>query len=126
MLDSKPHPTPMVSSLRLTADDSVSFDVPTLYHSVVGALQYVTLPRLELSFFVNKVCQYMHNPQQTHWKAVKRILRYLAGTVTQGLRLYSSPSYSIVGFSDSNWATNLDDRKSTSGYFIFVGRNLVS
>jgi len=62
----------------------------------------------------------------THWKVVKRILRYLAGTETQGLRLYSSSSYSVVGFSDSNWATDLDDRKSTSSYCIYVGRNLIS
>ncbi|XP_068483272.1 uncharacterized mitochondrial protein AtMg00810-like [Phaseolus vulgaris] len=48
------------------------------------------------------------------------------GTETQGLRLYSSSSYFVVGFSDSNWATDLDDRKSTSSYCIYVGRNLIS
>jgi len=100
MLESKPQPTLMVSSSRLTADDSISVADPTLYRSVVGALQYVTLTRPELSFSVNKVCQYMHNPQLTHWKALKRILRYLAGTATQCLCLYSSLSYLIVTFSD--------------------------
>jgi len=120
MVTSKPQPTPMISSLRLIVDDSDSVDNPTLYHSIVGALQYVTL-RSELSFSVNKVCQYMHKPQLTHWKAVKRILCYLASTATYGLHLYSSPNYSIVGFNDSDWASDLDDRKSTIGYCIFVG-----
>jgi len=126
MLHSKPQPTPMVSSLRLTADQSVSVDDPSLYRSIVGALQYVTITRPELSFSVRKVCQYMHKPQLSHWQAVKQILRYLAGTSTDGLHFSSSSTYSITGFSDSDWATDLDDRKSTTGYCIFVGNNLVS
>ena len=126
MLHAKPQPTPMVSSLRLTADGSTSVEDPTFFRSIVGALQYVTITRPELSFVVNHVCQYMHKPQQSHWKAVKRILRYLAGTSSHGLLLCSSPSYSIIGFSDSDWATDLDDRKSTTGYCIFLGLNPVS
>jgi len=109
----------MISSLRLIVD-------PTLYRSVVGALQYVTLTHPQLSFSVNKVCQFMNNTQLTHWKEVKRILWYLAGTTTQGLHLYPSPSYSVVSFSDSDWATDLDDRKFISGYCIYVDRNLIS
>jgi len=116
----------MLSSLRLTADESVSVDDPTLYRSILGALQYATVTRLEISFSVNRVCQYMHKPQIHHWKAVKRIPRYLVGTSTHGLLLNPSPNYSITAYSDSNWATDLDDRKSTTGYCIFVGRNLVS
>jgi len=68
----------------------------------------------------------MHKPQIHHWKFVKRILRYLADTSTRGLLLTLSPNYFITGFSDFDWATNLDDHKSTTKYFIFVGRNLVS
>jgi len=116
----------MLSSLRLTADEFVSVDDPTLYRSIVGALQYATVTRPEVSFSVNRVCQYMHKPQIDHWKSVKRILRYLAGTSTHGLLLTPSPNYSISSFSDSDSATDLDDRKSTTGYCIFVGRNLVS
>jgi len=126
MLDSKPQPTPMISSLRLVVDASVAVVDPTLYRSVVGTLQYITLTCPELSFSVNRVCQFMHNPQLPHWTAVKRILRYLAGSTTQGLRLYPSPNYSVVAFSDSGWATDLDDRKSISEYCIYVGCNLIS
>jgi len=126
MLHVKPQPTPMVSSLRLTVDGSTSVEDPTFFRSIVGALQYVTITRPELSFVVNRFCQYMHQPHQSHWKAVKRILRYLAGTSSHGLHLCSSLSYSIMGFSDSYWATNLDDRKSTTSYCIFLGLNPIS
>jgi len=77
----------MISSLRFIVDDSVSITYPTLYRSIVRALEYVTLTQFELSFSVNKVCPYMHKPQLTHWKAIKRILRYLADTATHGLCL---------------------------------------
>jgi len=98
MVTSKPQLTPMIYSLCLTANDSVSIDDRTLYCFIAKALQCVTITRFEPFFFVNKVCQYMHKPQLTHWKAFKRILRYLVGIATHGLHLYSSPNYSIVGF----------------------------
>jgi len=74
MVNSKPQPSPMLSSLRLIANESVSVDDPTLYRSIIGALQYATITRPEISFSVNRVCQYMHQPQIHHWKAVKCIL----------------------------------------------------
>ena len=102
MVNSRPQPSPMLSSLRLTTDESVSVDDPTLYQSIVSTLQYATITRLEISFSINRVCQYMHKPQIHHWKIVKRILRYLADTPTHGLLLTPSPAYSITGFSDSD------------------------
>jgi len=125
MLNANPQPTPMVSSLRLTTDGSTFVEDSTFFGSIIGALQYVNITHLELSFSVNWVCQYMHQPQLSHWKAVKCILRYLASTSNHGLHLCSSPMYSVTGFNDSNWATDLDDRKSTTGYCIFVGHNFV-
>ena len=59
-------PTPMTAGLKLTSYGSTSVDNPHLYRSVVGALQYVTITRPELSYSVNKVCQFMHNPQESH------------------------------------------------------------
>ena len=126
MLDANPQPTPMVSTSRLTIGGSVAVENPTLYRSIVGALQYITLTRPELSFSVNKVCQFMHSPRLHHWKVVKRILRYLAGTLHHGLLLHPITNFSIIAFSDSDWGFDLDDRKSTSGYCIYIGRNLVS
>jgi len=81
----KPLPTPMKTNLHLKKDASSAMHDPSLFRSIVGALQYMLITRPKLSYVVNKVCQYMHSPQDHHWKAVKRILRYLAGTRTHGL-----------------------------------------
>ena len=97
-----------------------------MYRSIVGALQYVTITRPEISFAVNKVCQFMHNPLEVHWQAAKRILRYLAGTMHFGLHFTKSKALSITAFCDADWGFDLDDRKSTSGYCVFLGNNLVS
>lgn len=82
--------TPMVSGSVLSAYHGERFDDVRLYRSIVGALQYVTLTRLEITYSVNKVCQFMHFPNQIHWQAVKRILRYLTGTIDHDL-LFKKP-----------------------------------
>jgi len=82
---------------------------PSMFRSVVGALHYILITRPELSYAVNKVCQFMHSPQDHHWKAVKCILRYLAGTHTHGLLLQQSPSPTRRAFSDVDWGSDIDD-----------------
>jgi histone deacetylase 1/2 len=125
----KPIGSPMVSSCRLSKFGTDSLTDATLYRSTVGALQYATLTRPDISFSVNKVCQFMAHPLESHWRAVKRILRYLKGTINHGLLLHpstSSPPFSLRAYSDADWATDQDDRRSTSGSCIFFGSNLVS
>ena len=79
--------SPMTSSCKLTKIGSDLFSDPTMYQSVVGVLQFTTITRPELSFAVNKVCQFMENPHDSHWVAVKRILRYLKGSLHHGFHL---------------------------------------
>jgi len=126
MTEAKPQPTPMVTSLKLTVDGSTAFHDPTLYRQIVGALQYLTFTRPDITYAVNKVSQYMHNPQIHHWKAVKRLLRYVAGTHAFGIRFTSSTNQSIHGFADADWGADIDDRKSTTGYCVYLGDNIVS
>lgn len=80
--------TPLSVSEKLSAheEDKLGPEDATRYRSIVGALQYLTLTRLDISFSVNKVCQFLHCPTMVHWGAVKRILRYLQGTVKLGLK----------------------------------------
>ena len=126
MHDAKSCSTPMTSGLKLTSFGSDPVSDAQLYRSVVGALQYVTITRPEISFSVNKVCQFMHNPLESHWKAVKRILRYLSGTLYHGLHLRKSSHLNITAFCDADWGSDPDDRKSTSGFCVYLGSNLVA
>ena len=84
LLDSKPIHTPMVVSQHLTADGS-PFSDPTLYKSLVGALQYFTITRPDISYAINSVSQFLHAPTADHFLAVKHILRYVRGTLHFGL-----------------------------------------
>nr|KYP46801.1 Copia protein [Cajanus cajan] len=92
----------------------------------LGGLQYITITRPELSYSINKVCQYMHQPQEHHWKALKRILRYLQGTIDYGLHFKRPTHLTLQAFSDSDWGSDLDDRKSTTGFCVYLGGNLIS
>jgi hypothetical protein len=82
--------------------------------------------RPDISFAVNKVCQFLHASTMVHWAAVKRILRYLKSCTRVGLRIIKSRSLLVTGFSDAGWAGSLDDRRSTDAYAIFLDTNLVS
>lgn len=129
MLNANGMPTPMVSTSKLSKIGSPAVSDPTQFRSVVGALQYATLTRPEISFSVNKVCQFLSNPLEEHWKAVKRILRYLSGTLHHGLLIQPASPHqplSLLGFCDADWASDPDDRRSTSGACVFLGPNLIS
>jgi histone deacetylase 1/2 len=124
----KPIDTPLssVEKLSITEGKALGEDDSTRYRSVVGALQYLTLTRPDIAFAVNKVCQFLHVPTTSHWSAVKRILRYIRGTMNLGLKIAPSKSMMISGFSDADWAGCIDDRRSTGGFAVYLGSNLVS
>ncbi|XP_019170539.1 PREDICTED: uncharacterized protein LOC109166104 [Ipomoea nil] len=125
MTDCKPLATPASTTQAVTPSDEL-FDNPTQYRRIVGALQYLTITRPDLSYAVNRLCQFMHSPTVDHWAMVKRVLRYVKGTMDYGLRLSASTSTSVQAYSDSDWAGCPVDRKSTSGYAVFLGTNLIS
>jgi Reverse transcriptase (RNA-dependent DNA polymerase) len=126
MNDAKTVTTPMATGNMLSKYDGESMENPHLFRSIVGALQYVTITRPDVSFAVNRVSQYMHAPTTAHWMAVKRILRYLKGTVAHGLAIQLSSSPTINAFADSDWAGCPDNRRSTTGYLVYFGSNLIS
>ena len=79
-----------------------------------------------MSFAVNKLSQYMHRPSTNHWNAVKRVLRYLKGTSDFGLFLSSRNPLSLIAFADTDWASDVDTRTSTSAYVVLLGTNPIS
>jgi hypothetical protein len=126
MLSAKPVTSPMSSSKTLSRFDGEAFHDPSLYRSIVGSLQYLSLTRPDVSFAVNKVCQFLQRPTIPHWTAVKRILRYLKQTLFYGLLLRRNSPAHLNAYSDADWAGCPDDRRSTGGYCIFLGSNLIS
>ncbi|GJT34822.1 gypsy type transposase [Tanacetum coccineum] len=99
---------------------------PTLYRSIAGALQYLTFTRPDLSYAVQQICLFMHDPREPYRTALKMILLYVRGTFDYGLQLFSASPLSLIGYSDANWAGCPTTHRSTSGYFVFLGNNLLS
>ena len=96
-----------------------------LYRSLASALQYLTLTRLYISYAVQEVCLYRHDPREPHLAALKRILRYVWGTMDFGPHLYSSTTTSLVGYADPDWVGFPSTRWSTLVYCVFLGDNLL-
>ncbi|PKI61253.1 hypothetical protein CRG98_018352 [Punica granatum] len=119
-LSEEPISSPVAAGSRLSLHDGHPFEDPSLYRSVVGSLQYLSLTRLDIAYAVNQVCQFMHKPSMTHWLAIKRILRYLKGTITYGLHLRSGSISALHGYSDADWAGNPDDRRCSSSCMLWT------
>ena len=126
MLGSKGYNTPMSTIEKLRKENGVLFENPSLYRSIIGSLQYVTLTRPDIAFSVNKLSQFLVVPIVLHWQACKRVLRYLQSTTNYGLQFLSSSFLLLNAYSDADWGSDPDDRKSIGGYCVFLGNNLVS
>ena len=125
MVGCKPMSTPLETHPKLPSHDLL-LDDPSHYRGIVGALQYLTLTRPDLSYSVNYVSQFMHAPTLGHLKLVRRILRYVKGTIDIGLHLSSHTNLSLCAFSYADWAGCPTTRRSTTGYYTFLGTNLIS
>ncbi|KAJ0886875.1 putative RNA-directed DNA polymerase [Helianthus annuus] len=118
--------TPLSATDSLSPNDSSpSVDV-TPYRKLVGSLQYLAFTRPDISYAINKLSQLMHNPHQTHWQALKRVLRYLKGTIHHGLFLNRNSSLNLSAFSDSDWGGVNDAGRSTTAYVLYLGTNIIS
>ncbi|GKB08984.1 ribonuclease H-like domain-containing protein [Tanacetum coccineum] len=125
MVNCNPSRTPVDTDSKL-GPDGVPVQDPTLYRSLAGGLQYLTFTRPDLSYAVQQICLYMHDPREPHFAALKRILRYVQGTLDLGLHLYASATTSLVGYTDADWAGCSSTRRSTFGYCVFLDDNLLS
>ncbi|GJX15130.1 ribonuclease H-like domain-containing protein [Tanacetum coccineum] len=98
MLNCNPCRTPVDTEKKLGPEGAL-VDDPTLYRSLAGGLQYLTFTRPDLSYVVQQLCLYMHDPREPHLNAMKRVLHYVRGTTDLGLQLYRSSS----AYSDADW-----------------------
>ena len=118
--------TPMSTTLKLSKDSNGKSIDPKLYRSMIGSLLYLTASRPDIALSVGICARYQSDPKESHLIAVKRIIRYVASTLNLSLWYPYETSVQLAGYSDADWAGNLDDRKSTSGGCFFIGNCLVS
>ncbi|PKU61534.1 putative mitochondrial protein [Dendrobium catenatum] len=98
---------------------------PSVYRKITGSLQYLCLTRPDIAYSVNLISQHMHQPLPEHAYLLKRLLRYIKGTLDYGIPI-SKYNLSLSSFSDADWAGDPISRKSTFGYCSFLGDSLVS
>ena len=122
-----PSHVPMENRLRLSKNDKSLLVDKTKYRSVISSLRYLVNTRPDIAFAVGIVSRFMEDPRARHWAAVKQILRYLAGTVNYGcVYKLGTTETKLLGYSDSDLAGDVDDRKSTSGSVFLLGNSLVT
>ena len=102
MSECHPTATPVDARCKLSATDGAPVSDPTEYRSLAGALQYLTLTRPEIAYAVQQVCLFMHDPREPHLALVKRILRYIKGTLHIGLHIGTAPVDSLTAYSDAD------------------------
>ncbi|KAK6120416.1 hypothetical protein DH2020_045841 [Rehmannia glutinosa] len=111
---------------KLTKMRKFSFDLPSLYRNIVGALQYLSMTRPSITFAVGVCARFQSAPKESHMTAAKRIIRYLKGCPEVGLWYPKEGGFKLIGYSDSDYAGCRVDRKSTSGTCQMLGNRLVS
>lgn len=79
---------------------------PSLFGSAIGALQYLTNTRLDISFLVNKLSQFLNKPTVMHWQSLKQILRYLKGSLNYSLQIKLAHFLLLNGYSDAESKVN--------------------
>jgi hypothetical protein len=121
----KPVATPMECNLKLDKVTGEEAADKEQYQRLVGKLIYLAHTRPDISFAVGMVSQFMHSPCHSHYLAVIRILRYLKGTVGEGLLFKKSGKKSVEIFTDADWGGS-KEKRSTTGYCTFVWGNLVT
>ena len=126
MLNCKLASTPVDTKAKVSAVEGSPASEAPFYRSIVSALQYLTLTHPDIQYAAHQVCLHMHAPRDTHWALVKHILRYIRGTTAMGLTLTASPDTRLVAYSDADWAGCPDTRRSTSGYYVYLGPSMIS
>ncbi|XP_019054405.1 PREDICTED: uncharacterized protein LOC109115167 [Nelumbo nucifera] len=126
LLGAKPVPFPLEQNHNLALTDGPFLSNPKQYRRLVERLIYLSATRLELSYCVHVLFQFMQQLQERHWEATLRVVRYLKGNPGQGILLRSNCDLQLYAWCNSDWASFLLSRRSLSGWFIMLGKSSIS
>jgi Reverse transcriptase (RNA-dependent DNA polymerase) len=126
MMKCKPISTPIEPNVKMCAHEGKDLEDATMYRQLVGSLIYLTLTRPDISYAVGVMSRYMQNPKKPHLEAVRRILRYVKGTLGYGLMYKKGGDCKLVGYCDADYAGDHDTRRSTTGYVFMLGSGAIS
>lgn len=126
MQDVKSSRTPLASTTTLMLHDGTPTNNATQYQRIIGALQYLTLTRPDLSFSINKLSIFMHKPTSLHLQHLRRLLEYFKSTINFAIVIRKPHSFNMIAYTDANWGEIVDDNTLTLAYIIFFGGNPIS
>ena len=126
LTDNKTVDTPIEVNARYSSSDGLPLTDPPLYRTIVGSLVYLTITHPDIAYVVHIVSQFVASPTTVHWAVILRILWYLQGTIFQSLLLSSTSFLELRAYSDADHGSDPTDRKSVTGFCIFLGDSLIS
>lgn len=128
MLNCKPVSTPLPVNCKFDKSDNSGIDDDIYkYRQLIGGLMYLSVcTRPDISYACSQLSQYNTCFDISHWRAAKRVLRYLAGTINYGLHFTKSKELTINAYADADWANDLLDRKSYTGLVVKLGQNVIN
>lgn len=116
--------TPMIPNMDLSINSELIKE-PKEYKRIIGSLQYLTLTHPDIQLEVNRLSQFIGKPSVLHWVVMKRVLRFLAGTMTHGILLRLMIGIDITAYCDVDWGGDTVDRQSRTWFLVYVGGSLV-
>jgi len=118
--------TPMNVKEKLCKDDGADKVDEAIYRSLIGCLMYLIATRPNIMHVVSLLSRFMHCASEVHFKAAKRVVRYIKGTLCYDIQFSCIENFDLQGYADSDWASSCDDMKSTSGYYFNFGSRIFS
>ncbi|XP_057954067.1 uncharacterized mitochondrial protein AtMg00810-like [Malania oleifera] len=118
--------TPLEINTKYRHEEGDLLSHPTVYHHLVGSLNYLTITRPDISFAIQQVSHFMQTPRHLHLAVVRRIIRYLRGSPSRGLFFVAGSPLRLVAYSDVDWVGCPDTRHSVTGWCLFLGYSLIS
>ena len=112
--------------MKLTSEEGKSFEDPTKYKQLVGSLIYLSITRPDITFVVGILSKFMHHPCEGNWVVEKRVLKYLKGTQTYGIKYSKVLDFHLAGYSNSDFDGDRENGVSTSGYLMNLGSAAIS